>query len=92
MGRAKYFEVKEMYEKALDSLNEAAVIYAWFLPALSEKSRVMIKMGDWDQAVELARRVLSQDSYDIESLRVLVCEVRLIACEPPCFSACADAN
>ena len=35
-------------------------------------------LGRCQRAVELARRVLSQDSYDIESLRVIVFEVRRV--------------
>jgi tetratricopeptide repeat protein 21B len=79
MGRAKYYEIKGDFEKALDNLNEVTVIYAWFLPAVTEKARIVIKSGDWDQGVELARKVLEQDSFDIESLRILVLEVRRLA-------------
>jgi hypothetical protein len=78
MGRAKYYDIKGDYEKAMDSLNTVTVLYSWFLPAVIEKARIAIKSGDWDQGIELARKVLDQDTYDIESLRILVLEVRPI--------------
>lgn len=92
MGRAKYYDIKGDYEKALESLNTVTVLYAWFLPAVIEKARVAIKSGDWDQGIELAKKVLDQDSYDIESLRILVLEVRcrcgLWCCSSAFFSHC----
>ena len=61
MGRARVHQVKEQYNEALDQLNQVIVLYAWFLPALVEKFGVLMAMGDWEQAVETAQRVLAQD-------------------------------
>ena len=46
-------------------------LYAWFLPALVEKFLVLMAMGDWDQAVETAQRVLAKDQHNIEALRLI---------------------
>jgi tetratricopeptide repeat protein 21B len=70
MGKAKYFELKKQYSKALDHLTQAIVVYPWFLPALSGKGKMLMMMGDWDQALETTERVLQQDPYDIEALRI----------------------
>ena len=60
------------YKQALEELNQVIVLYAWFLPALVEKFSVLMAMGDWDQAVETAQRVLAQDQHNIEALRLSV--------------------
>ena len=70
MGKAKYFELKKQYSKALDNLTQAIVIYPWFLPALADKAKMLMMMGDWDQALETTERVLQQDPFDIEALRI----------------------
>jgi len=72
LGKAKYYEYKEQYSQALEQLNQVIVMFAWFLPALAEKCRVLMMMGDWEQALETAQRVLSQDNFNIEALRMTV--------------------
>lgn len=65
MGQAKLAHLKESYKEALDHLSQVIGTHAWFLPALVEKSLVLLAMGDWEQAVETAQRALSQaDSED----------------------------
>jgi len=70
MGRARVHQLKEQYKEALDQLNQVVVLYAWFLPALVEKFHVLMAMGEWDQAIEAAERVRSQDQHNIEALRL----------------------
>lgn len=74
MGLAKYYERKGAYEEAVDTLNEVAVTYSWFLPALAEKAKLMAKHGDWEQASEVTQKLLDQDSHDIEALRLEILE------------------
>ena len=40
---------------------QAIVSYTWYLPALFEKARILMVMGDWEQSLETAQRVLAQD-------------------------------
>ena len=72
MGKARVLLLKRRYKQALEELNQVIVLYAWFLPALVEKFSVLMAMGDWDQAVETAQRVLAQDQHNIEALRLSV--------------------
>lgn len=72
LGKAKYYEVQKQYPQALDTLNQVIVLFSWFLPALTEKAKILIMMGDWDQAYESAQRVVSQDMYNIEALRIII--------------------
>jgi tetratricopeptide repeat protein 21B len=72
MGRARIHLLKRQFRDALDQLNQVVVTYSWFLPALVEKCSVLIAMGDWDQAIETAERVLAQEPHNAEALRVQV--------------------
>ena len=72
MGRAKYYEHTGKFAESLESLNQAIVLYQWFHPALSEKAKVLVRMGDWDQAYDTADRVIQRDRQDIEALRIML--------------------
>eukprot|EP00736_Rhodelphis_marinus_P011266 Rmarinus@m.19544 len=72
LGKAKYHEMHGEYAQSLDLLNQVVVLFPWFLPALTEKVRVLMAMGDWDQALETSQRVLSRDSFNIDALRMVV--------------------
>lgn len=60
MGIAKLASMQGNHRGALDKLSEVIGLYAWFLPALAEKALVLLNLGDWEQAVETAQRVLAQ--------------------------------
>jgi len=64
MGQAKLSCARENHKEALNTLSEVIGLYAWFLPALVEKSLVLLAMGDWEQAVETAQRVLNQSDSE----------------------------
>jgi tetratricopeptide repeat protein 21B len=70
--KAKYFEVGKEFVQALEILNQVIVSFSWFSPALTEKAKVLLVLGDWEQTYESAYRVVSQESYNIEALRLLV--------------------
>lgn len=72
MGRAKYYESVGQFTKALDNLNQAVVLHGWFLPALSEKAKTLLIMGDWEQALETAQRVLNENEYEIDALNIFI--------------------
>ncbi|KAG8457812.1 hypothetical protein KFE25_005081 [Diacronema lutheri] len=70
MGKARHAETLGQHAKALDNLNQVIVHYAWFLPALAEKAKLLMAMANWPQAAETAQRVLSLDAHNIDGLRV----------------------
>ena len=49
LGKAKCFENRGNYTAALDTLNQVVVLYDWFLPALTEKARLLLVLNDWEQ-------------------------------------------
>eukprot|EP00762_Andalucia_godoyi_P000469 ANDGO_03230.mRNA.1 Tetratricopeptide repeat protein 21 homolog len=71
-GKAKFLEFRNQLPDALESLNNLVVSAQWFLPALTEKARILVRMGDWDQAVETGQRVLGMDAFNLEALRLFV--------------------
>ena len=44
--------------------------FPWFLPALTEKAKLLMAAGDWDQALDCVRRVLQEDAGNIEALHM----------------------
>ena len=72
MGRARMHQLKGQYREALDHLSQAIVTNSWYWPALINKSHVHIAMGDWDQAIETADRVLSQEPQNIDAVQIHV--------------------
>jgi tetratricopeptide repeat protein 21B len=68
MGKAKYHELHSNNKKALEALDLAVVQHSWCMPALLEKAKNLVQLGDWDQANEVTSRVLSNDRYNIVAL------------------------
>jgi len=46
----------------LEHINQVIVLHPWFTPALTEKARVLIIAGEWEQAMEAVQRVVAQVS------------------------------
>lgn len=72
LGRVTYNERHDEYGLVLEDLNLLIVTYPQFIPALAEKARVLIVMGNWEEAIETANRVLRQDMYNVDALRIIV--------------------
>lgn len=70
LGLAQCCECRGQYEAALEYLNEVVVHFPWFVPALTEKARLLAVVGDWDQAMEITEGVLAQDKHNVEALRL----------------------
>jgi tetratricopeptide (TPR) repeat protein len=62
MGKAKYFQANQSYANALQCLNQVIVVFPWFLPGLTEKCKIQMQLGEWEQAADTAKRVLDQDA------------------------------
>ncbi|PRP77845.1 tetratricopeptide repeat protein 21B-like [Planoprotostelium fungivorum] len=72
LGKAKFFEVNGQYLQAIELLNAIVVNSSNFTPALTEKTKVLLMMGDWEQSFETATRVLQSEPNNVEALRFIV--------------------
>ena len=72
LGRAHYYEKRQAWDKSLNDLNQVIVYFPNYLPALIDKARVLMVMGNWEEALETAQRVLKRDSDAIGALRLIV--------------------
>eukprot|EP00742_Colponemidia_sp_Colp-10_P005614 GILJ01006001.1.p1 GENE.GILJ01006001.1~~GILJ01006001.1.p1 ORF type:complete len:1335 (+),score=250.67 GILJ01006001.1:335-4006(+) len=72
MGKAKYHELKKAFGQTLDILSQVVVLYSTFVPALVEKAKVQMMMGDWEQSLETSQRVLASERSNIEGLRLSI--------------------
>ena len=71
MGKARYHMNKREYEAATESLNQAMVMYPWFVPALLEKAIILLMQDEYEGAVELCEKVLEQDPTNVQCLRLI---------------------
>uniref|UniRef100_A0A7S0S5T6 Tetratricopeptide repeat-like domain-containing protein n=1 Tax=Chlamydomonas leiostraca TaxID=1034604 RepID=A0A7S0S5T6_9CHLO len=68
LGRSKVAEVRHNLSGALEGLTEVAVRFSWFMPALVEKARLLLAVGDWEQANDTIHSILSVDPQNIMAL------------------------
>ena len=65
MGRAKIMELRRNLPAAVEAVTEAYVKFSWFMPALIEKTRLLIALNDWDQAMENVTQILKGDPQNV---------------------------
>jgi len=82
MGKVAYLEMNRNYPLALDVLNRMIVHHPKFTPALIQKAKVLIQHQDWEQAVELAQRVLSKHPGHVEALMLTLLYMQVRECRP----------
>lgn len=70
MARAHYYDLFAQPQMAIECFNQAVALQSSFLPALVEKARLLMAMGDWDLAQEVVIRVLSLEPDNLEALRL----------------------
>jgi len=71
MARAHFYRLLQEYSRALNFLNQAVALQSW-IPALLEKTEILIILGKWDQAAETIQRVLHQNERTLDALRLSV--------------------
>jgi len=71
LARAYYYDTNQQPQVALDSLNQAIALQPTFLPALVEKAKILMSMGDWEMGHEVVMRVLDQEAENLDALRLL---------------------
>lgn len=72
VGLARVRTASQQYQEALDRLQQAIAAHPWFFPAHVEKCDVLVAMGDWEQAVEVAEAVLAKEPAAIEARRIKI--------------------
>jgi tetratricopeptide repeat protein 21B len=70
LGLVRHLERAGDYAAAADLLADIAATYPTFVPALTEKARVLVRSGDVDQAQESLSRALALDNNCVEALRL----------------------
>ncbi|ODN01250.1 Tetratricopeptide repeat protein 21B [Orchesella cincta] len=71
LGIASYFALCHQFETALEKLNFALAVVPNWIPALTEKMKTVLSLQDWDQAVDIANRILGIEE-NLEARRLLI--------------------
>lgn len=72
LGKAKSSEVQKKFSVTLDGLNEILVTFPKYLPALIEKSKVLMMIGDWEQSIETCQRVLGIEKNELSTNKIIL--------------------
>ena len=70
LGQAHCLQRRGDVAAAIEAVHNIVARFPWFLPALTEKAKLLIAAGDWDQALDCVRRVLQEDAGNIEALHM----------------------
>uniref|UniRef100_A0A6J0TFY9 Tetratricopeptide repeat protein 21B n=1 Tax=Pogona vitticeps TaxID=103695 RepID=A0A6J0TFY9_9SAUR len=70
MGKAQYFEVRQNYSGALETVNQIIANSPHFLPAFIKKMKLQLALQDWEQAIETAHRLLQKDALNLEAIKI----------------------
>lgn len=71
MGKAQYYEFRQNYSGALETINQVIVSFPGFLPAFIKKMKLLLNLQDWEQTIDAAQRLLQMDKNNLEALRML---------------------
>uniref|UniRef100_A0A6I8PAD8 Tetratricopeptide repeat domain 21B n=1 Tax=Ornithorhynchus anatinus TaxID=9258 RepID=A0A6I8PAD8_ORNAN len=52
LGKAQYFEMRQNYSGALETVNQIIVNFPNFLPAFEKKMKLQLALQDWEQTIE----------------------------------------
>jgi tetratricopeptide repeat protein 21B len=69
LGLAKASEWAKKFQITLDAINEIIIVFSSFPYGESEKSKVLMMIGDWEQSQEIATKILSSDSSNLFALK-----------------------
>lgn len=72
MGMVRAYELTCQYEAAFEVITRISTDYAWFLPALVVKARILMQLRDWDSVLETVQHLLAQDDGNVEALEILM--------------------
>ncbi|XP_030344690.1 tetratricopeptide repeat protein 21B isoform X2 [Strigops habroptila] len=70
LGKAQYFEVRQNFSGALETVNQIIANFPNFIPAFIKKMKLQLALQDWEQTVETAHRLLQKDALNLEAIRM----------------------
>ena len=65
-GRFRCLDFMGEMDGAMGVLNEIIVHFPWFFPALSEKIKLLLKAEEWEEALEIAQKLLQDDTKNLD--------------------------
>ena len=65
MGKAEFYALHRKFDRSLAAFNQSIVMYPWYFPAMNEKVKLMMMMGDWDHCLETAEQILQDHPTNI---------------------------
>ncbi|XQJ24432.1 Tetratricopeptide repeat/TPR repeat, putative [Leishmania guyanensis] len=69
LGYVAFLERKTQFSKAQSLLDRLIVLYpSCSIPPLVSKARLLMHAEDWEQAIEVTRRILTRDKDNVEAL------------------------
>uniref|UniRef100_A0A8C3K4I9 Tetratricopeptide repeat protein 21B n=1 Tax=Calidris pygmaea TaxID=425635 RepID=A0A8C3K4I9_9CHAR len=68
LGKAQYFEVRQNYSGALETVNQIIANFPNFIPAFIKKMKLQLALQDWEQAVETAHRLIPRENSRLGDL------------------------
>lgn len=71
LGISAYYSLCHQFEGSLEKLNFALAAVPNWIPALTEKMKTVLSLQDWDQALDIANRILGIQE-NLEARRVLI--------------------
>ncbi|XP_069472384.1 tetratricopeptide repeat protein 21B [Ambystoma mexicanum] len=71
LGKAHYFEMRQNYSGALETVNQMISSFPNFLPAFIKKMKLHLALQDWEQTIETALGILQRENHNLEALRML---------------------
>uniref|UniRef100_A0A6Q2X1F0 Tetratricopeptide repeat domain 21B n=1 Tax=Esox lucius TaxID=8010 RepID=A0A6Q2X1F0_ESOLU len=57
MGKAHYYEYRQNYSGALETVNQVIVSFPGFLPAFIKKMTLLLALQDWEQTIDAAQSI-----------------------------------
>ncbi|XP_061464567.1 tetratricopeptide repeat protein 21B [Rhineura floridana] len=70
MGKAQYFEMRQNYSGALETVNQIIANFPHFLPAFIKKMKLQLALQEWEQATETAQRLLQKDAFNLDAIKM----------------------
>jgi len=70
LGKAQCLQLLGTPAAALELINAVIAQQPWFLPALVEKTNLLVSVHEWEQGMEVLGQVLQQEPDNIQALQL----------------------